>query len=87
MVVLLALCKSRILLWAIAIDPAPTIAVKASTPRTIFFIKTSHLFIKKTKELEFKYPVIEFVEVEKAIAKELNLPLDKIRKLIRYRLD
>ncbi|MFB2881813.1 hypothetical protein [Floridanema aerugineum] len=39
------------------------------------------------KELEFEYPVIEFVEVEKAIAKELNLPLDKIRKLIRYRLD
>ncbi|MBE9227939.1 hypothetical protein IQ264_21180 [Phormidium sp. LEGE 05292] len=38
-------------------------------------------------ELEFEYPVIEFVEVEKAIAQELNLPLDKIRKLIRYRLD
>ncbi len=39
------------------------------------------------QELEFIYPVIQFVEIEKAIAQELNLPLDKIRKLIRYRLD
>lgn len=39
------------------------------------------------KELEFEYPVIEFVEVEKAIAQQLNLPLLKIRKLIRYRID
>lgn len=39
------------------------------------------------KELEFQYPVIEFVDIEKAIAQQLNLPLNKIRKLIRYRID
>lgn len=39
------------------------------------------------KELEFQYPVIEFVDIEKAIAQQLNLPLNQIRKIIRYRID
>jgi hypothetical protein len=39
------------------------------------------------KQLEFEYPVTEFVEVEQAIAQELNLPPDAIRSLIRYRID
>lgn len=39
------------------------------------------------KQLEFEYPVTEFVEVEQAIAQELNLSPDAIRSLIRYRID
>lgn len=39
------------------------------------------------KELEFEYPVTEFAEVEKAIAQELNAAPDKIRALIRYRIN
>lgn len=39
------------------------------------------------KQLEFEYPVTEFVEVEQAIAQELNLSPDAIRTLIRYRID
>lgn len=39
------------------------------------------------KQLEFEYPVTEFVQVEQAIAQELNLPPNTIRGLIRYRID
>lgn len=39
------------------------------------------------EEMEFKFPVTEFVAVEKAIAQELGLPPSDITKLIRYRID
>lgn len=39
------------------------------------------------KQLEFEYPVTELVEVEQALAQELNLSPDAIRSLIRYRID
>ncbi|MBD1911342.1 MULTISPECIES: hypothetical protein [unclassified Leptolyngbya] len=39
------------------------------------------------EEMEFKFPVAEFADIEQAIAQELNLPLGDIRKLIRYRID
>lgn len=39
------------------------------------------------EEMEFKLPVTEFADVEKAIAQELNLSPNDIRQLIRYRID
>lgn len=39
------------------------------------------------EELEFKFPVTELADVERAIARELHLPPAEIRKLIRYRID
>lgn len=39
------------------------------------------------EEMEFKFPTTEFAGVEKAIAQELGLSPNDIRKLIRYRLD
>ncbi|MCM1983898.1 hypothetical protein [Lyngbya confervoides] len=39
------------------------------------------------QELEFEYPLVEFTEIEAAIAHELHLSLPTIRRLIRYRID
>lgn len=39
------------------------------------------------EEMEFKFPVTEFVEIERALAQELGLSQNDINKLIRYRLD
>ncbi|MBD3887494.1 hypothetical protein IFO70_38740 [Phormidium tenue FACHB-886] len=39
------------------------------------------------KELQFEYPVTEFADVERAIAREFNLSSDEIRTLIRYHID
>ncbi|MEQ8754453.1 MAG: hypothetical protein RID09_13185 [Coleofasciculus sp. G1-WW12-02] len=39
------------------------------------------------EEMEFKFPVTEFVAVERAIAQELGLLPNDITKLIRYRID
>ncbi len=39
------------------------------------------------KELEFEYPVTEYVAIEQAIAQELNLSADAVRSLIRYHID
>lgn len=39
------------------------------------------------EEMEFKFPVTEFAEVETAIAQELGLSIDDIHQLIRYRID
>lgn len=38
------------------------------------------------EEMEFKFPVTEFVAVERAIAQELGLLPNDITKLIRYRI-
>lgn len=37
--------------------------------------------------LEFEYPLVDFIEVERAIATDLDLPIPTIQTLIRYRLD
>jgi hypothetical protein len=39
------------------------------------------------EEMEFKFPVTDFLEVERAIAQELGLSQNDIHKLIRYRID
>jgi hypothetical protein len=39
------------------------------------------------EEMEFKFPVTDFAEVEMAIAQELNLSPTVVRQLIRYRID
>ncbi|MGG6297281.1 hypothetical protein ACQ4M4_23045 [Leptolyngbya sp. AN02str] len=39
------------------------------------------------EEMEFKFPVTEFADIEQAIAQELNLAPSDIRQLIRYRID
>jgi hypothetical protein len=39
------------------------------------------------EEMEFKFPVTDFVKVERAIAQELGLSQNDIHKLIRYRID
>ncbi|WP_072622424.1 hypothetical protein [Spirulina major] len=37
--------------------------------------------------LEFEYPFVDFAEVERAIATDLDLPVTTIQTLVRYRLD
>lgn len=39
------------------------------------------------QELEFEYPLVEYAEIEGAIAHELNLSPEVIRTMIRYRID
>jgi len=39
------------------------------------------------EEMEFKFPVTEYADIEAAIAQELNLAPEAIRQLIRYRID
>jgi hypothetical protein len=39
------------------------------------------------EEMEFKFPVTEFADVEQAIAQELGLPVTDIHNLIRYRIN
>ena len=39
------------------------------------------------KELEFEFPVTEFSQLEAAIAQELKLSPEKVRGLIRYRIE
>lgn len=36
------------------------------------------------KELEFEFPVTEFIQVEAAIAQELGLSAERVRKLVIY---
>lgn len=42
---------------------------------------------KTLKELEFEFPVTELSQLEAAISKELQLPIDDVRKLIRYEME
>ncbi len=39
------------------------------------------------KELRFEFPVTDFAQAEAAIAQELKLPPEKVRGLIRYRIE
>ena len=38
-------------------------------------------------KLEFEFPVTEFEQVEQAIAKELGLPQEDVRRLARYQVE
>lgn len=46
-------------------------------------VKTNDSELKK---LEFEFPVTEFEQVEQAIAKELGLPQEDVRRLARYQV-
>lgn len=37
--------------------------------------------------LEFEYPLTDYATVERAIAQELSLPPERVRQLIRYRIE
>lgn len=39
------------------------------------------------QELEFEYPLVEYREIERAIARELTLSPDVVRQIIRYRIN
>lgn len=39
------------------------------------------------QELEFEYPLVDYADIEQAIAQELGLPRTTIRSIIRYRID
>lgn len=39
------------------------------------------------EEMEFKFPVTEYDEIEAAISQELHLSSEAIRQFIRYRID
>ncbi|WP_017314436.1 hypothetical protein [Mastigocladopsis repens] len=41
---------------------------------------------KTLKELEFEFPVTELSQLEAAISQELRLPIDDVRKLMRYKI-
>lgn len=47
-------------------------------------VRTAHPVLK---ELELDLPVVEFAEIETALATELRLPQAAIKQLIRYRFD
>lgn len=47
-------------------------------------IKTNDYILK---ELEYKFPVTKYQDVERAIAQVLNIQPEAVRKLIRYRID
>jgi hypothetical protein len=51
---------------------------------------TTDVSIKTTdsnlKKLEYEFPVTEARQVEAAIAQETSLPVQEVRKLIRYRI-
>ena len=47
-------------------------------------VKTNDSELKK---LEFEFPVTEFAQVERAIAKELGLSQEDIRRLARYQIE
>lgn len=42
---------------------------------------------KALKELEFEFPVTQLSALEAAISKELGLPIDDVRKLMRFATD
>lgn len=39
------------------------------------------------QEMEFEYPLVDYDEIEGAIAQELNLSPEVIRRMIRYRIN
>jgi hypothetical protein len=39
------------------------------------------------QEMEFEYPLADYAEVENAIAGDLGLTPEQVRRLIRYRID
>lgn len=47
-------------------------------------VRTAHPVLK---ELELDLPVVEFADIETALATELSLPQTAIKQLIRYRFD
>jgi hypothetical protein len=46
-------------------------------------VKTTDSTLKK---LEFEFPVTEFSQVEVAIAQELGMSIEDVRKLVRYQI-
>ena len=64
------------------------IAIEAAIDRregvTEVKVRTAHPVLK---ELELDLPVIEFAEIETALATELRLPPNAVKQLVRYRLD
>ncbi|MGP1382088.1 MAG: hypothetical protein ACTS2F_00940 [Thainema sp.] len=64
------------------------VAIEAAIDRregaTEVTVRTAHPVLK---ELELDLPVIEFAEIETALATELRLPQTTIKQLVRYRLD
>lgn len=51
--------------------------------RTIIFVRTTNSGLKS---LEYKFPVVQASQVETAIAQELKMPVETVRKLISYRI-
>lgn len=39
------------------------------------------------QEMEFEYPLAEYAEIEDAIAQDLGITSEQVRRLIRYRID
>jgi len=50
---------------------------------TTIFVKTTDLSLKK---LEYEFSVVEVDQIEQAIAQELGMPVETVRKLISYRI-
>jgi hypothetical protein len=52
--------------------------------------KTTAVSIKTTdsnlKKLEYEFPITETRQVESVIAQEIGLPIQEVRKLVRYRI-
>ena len=51
--------------------------------RTIIFVRTTNSGLKS---LDYEFPVVQASQVEAAIAQELGMPVETVRKLISYRI-
>ncbi len=51
--------------------------------RTIIFVKTLN---SSLRSLRYEFPVVQASQVETAIAQELKMPVEAVRKLISYRI-
>jgi len=60
-----------------------TAAIDQSRNTTAVSIKTADSNLKK---LEYEFPIADPKQVEAAIAQEIGLPTQEVRKLIRYRI-
>ncbi|MEG4352297.1 hypothetical protein QUA70_02435 [Microcoleus sp. LAD1_D5] len=67
--------------------PVTILSINAEIDRslgvTTIFVNTSDSTLKK---LEYEFPVTQTSQVEAAIAQELAMPIENVRKLISYRM-
>jgi hypothetical protein len=59
-----------------------TVIIKARQNLSTITIETANSALK---QLRFEFPTTEPAQIEAAISRELGLPRDRVRSLVRYR--